>query len=141
MAMIDDINVFKDYIMNTYGKEIKVDRFMDELLMRDSEVIDIWATAVAEYFNCSKDKLFKKGRQGNCQEKIWLQYFLVVRESLSPLKIHKMFYYKDYTTIYSNIRSCSGYRDVYPEIHDGIVAVYDREIAKLNLNKQIKIVV
>jgi len=139
MAMIDDINEFAKYISDTYGCEIKVARFVNEPLTRDSHVIDIWATAVAEHFKCDKDKIFRRSRQGNSIEKVWLQYFLVTKEQLQATKIYKMFGYKDHTPIYSNTRVCDGYKDVYPEIYESILSIYDREIKKLNLDKKIRI--
>ena len=139
MAMIDDINEFAKYISETYGCEIKVARFVNEPVTRHSPVVDIWATAVSEYFKCDKDKLFSKSRKGNSIEKIWLQYFLVTREQLQTSKIYKMFGYKDHTPIYSNTRVCDGYKDVYPEIYESILSIYDREIKKLNLDKKIRI--
>lgn len=140
MAMIDDINKFCEYISKTYGTEIKIARFVNEPITRESQVVDIWATAISEYFQCSKDRLFKKNRTGNSVEKIWLQYFLMEKEHLTTVKIFKMFGYKDHTSIHSNIRSCKGWRDVYPEVYDGIMAIYEREIKKLGLDKQINIV-
>ena len=139
MAMIDDINEFAKYISDTYGCEIKVARFINEPITRDSQVVDIWATAVSEHFKCEKDRLFRKSRQGNSIEKVWLQYFLVTKEQLQPTKLYKMFGYRDHTPIYSNSRVCSGYKDVYPEIYEGIMSIYEREIKKLNLDKKIRI--
>jgi len=139
MAMIDDINEFAKYISDTYGCEIKVARFVNEPLTRDSNVVDVWATAVAKHFNCDKDKLFMKSRQGNSIEKIWLQYFLVTKEQLQPTKIYKIFKYKDHTPIYSNVRVCDGYKDVYPDVYQSILSIYEKEIKKLNLDKKIKI--
>lgn len=140
MAMIDDISIFSKYMQDKYGASIKVARYVYEPITRDTQVVDIWATAVAEYFKCSKDKLFERGRKNNSLEKMWLQYFLTEREMLSPVKIYKMFNAKDHSSIYSNVKSCKGFKDVYPEVHDGIVAIYDRQVKELGLDKQIKII-
>lgn len=140
MAMIDDINEFIAYMENTYGTKIKVARFVDAPITKDTQVVDIWATAVSEYFGCEKEKLFKKSRKSNSIEKMWLQYFLMEREMLSSISIYKMFGYKNHTGLYSNKHVCKGFSDVYPEIHDGIVAIYERKIKELGLDKKIKIV-
>jgi chromosomal replication initiation ATPase DnaA len=138
--MIDDINEFSRYIENTYGTRIKVNRFVDESVTRDTQAVDIWATAISEYFGCAKDKLFSRGRRNNSTEKVWLQYFLMEKEMLSPVKIYNMFGLRDHTTLYSNRASCQGYSEVYPEINNGIVDIHNRLIKELGLDKQIKII-
>lgn len=132
MAMTDDIKSFTSFIYKNYKVRISVKFKLKSNISKSDPVVDLWATAVSEYFKCDKSILFRVGRKNNSFEKMWLQYFLLQHENLPPTKMYKMFGLKSHSSLCINRETVKGYAKAYPEINKGILSNYKSIIKSSN---------
>lgn len=121
MAFKSDVDEFKKFIYNKYGKAVHIHEYRSADVDADDPRVDKWANAIAEYFNVSKDILYSNGRKGNSYEKIWFRYMLVSEEGLTMNKIYKMLNLRQHSTLMHSIKVCAGWVDAYPEVYKSII--------------------
>lgn len=121
MAFKSDVDEFKKFIYNKYGKSVHVHEYRSADVDSDDPRVDKWANAISEYFNVSKDILYSNGRKRNSYEKIWFRYMLVSEEGLTMNKIYKMLNLKQHSTLMHSIKVCEGWVDAYPDVYKSLM--------------------
>lgn len=121
MAFRNEVEDFKKYIYEKYGKSVHIHEYRSSDIDADDPRVDKWANAIAEHFGVDKSVLFSKGRKKNSYEKIWFRYMLVNEEGMTMNKIYKMLNLKQHSTLMHSIKVCSGWVDAYPEVYKSII--------------------
>lgn len=120
MGYIEDIGVFTTYIKEKYGRTFYiVDKSKNAISVDDPRVLH-WAHVIAECLDVDINKLFEKGRKNNSYEKIWFRYMIIHNEEITITSLAKSLGIS-HATIIANIKRCSAWIDVYPEVYTKII--------------------
>ena len=138
MSISTDEKKFQTYMKLRYGVAVTIHRTASKSITKSNRKVKAWSKAIMEYFRCTEDNLFPKGRKKNGYHSMWLRYILHEIEGMSNPDLQKLFN-RTRVTIMWNIKTGRNWSEVYPEVYQGIIDKYNELNKPKKYTYQLKI--